>query len=52
MTVPPDGDTVVVPFILRLDYDSGAPSPGAQPYRATVARQGGAWVMVGLESGG
>ncbi|NNK63332.1 MAG: hypothetical protein HKO98_08965 [Gemmatimonadetes bacterium] len=51
-TVPPEGDRVDVPFTLRLDYDSGAPAPGARPYRATVERQNGAWVMVGLQSGG
>jgi hypothetical protein len=52
MVVPPDGERVEVPFVLRLDYDSGAPSPGARPYRATVERQDGAWVMVDLQSGG
>jgi hypothetical protein len=50
--IPPDGDRVEVPFTLLLEYDSGAPAPGARPYRATVERREGAWVMVGLQSGG
>jgi hypothetical protein len=53
-SVPTDGgDRVVVPFLLRLRYQSpGAPPPGDPiPYRATVERNGDAWVLAGLEAG-
>jgi len=53
-SVPAEGgDRVVVPFLLRLRYQSpGAPPPADPiPYRATVERDGDVWVLAGLEAG-